>query len=120
MNKKAIKIALAVLIVLLLVGAWVWFRNSYSKEVLKLEILAPSEAEAGEETIYTVRYKNNGNTRLEEPKLTFEYPEASIMIDDWEDTDDVIVRSDRKVEMSLEDIQPGKRGQGSFGRSFSA
>ncbi|MGI6636850.1 MAG: hypothetical protein ACOX2Z_00620 [Minisyncoccales bacterium] len=114
MNKKAIKIALAVLIVLLLVGAWVWFRNSYSKEVLKLEILAPSEAEAGEETIYTVRYKNNGNTRLEEPKLTFEYPEASIMIDDWEDTDDVIVRSDRKVEMSLEDIQPGEERSREF------
>ncbi len=114
MNNKAIKIALVILGILLVIGAWVWYRNSYSKEVLKLEILASSEAEAGSEITYTVSYKNNGNIRLEEPKLTFEYPETSIMTDDWSDDDRVIVRGDRKVEITLDDIQPGEERSETF------
>ena len=38
--------------------------NIYSKDVLKLEILAPREIVVGKEVEFVVKYKNNGNFRL--------------------------------------------------------
>jgi hypothetical protein len=55
-----------------------WKKNTYSKEILKLEILGPSEVRVGQEVEYIVKYKNNGDFRLEEPELIFEPPENSI------------------------------------------
>ena len=43
-----------------------------------MEILGPSEAALGEEIEYIVKYKNNGNFRLENPELVFEPAENSI------------------------------------------
>ena len=61
-----------------IVGLYYYQRNIYSKEILKLEILGPTETELAQEIEYIVKYKNNGNTRLEEPELIFEYPEYAI------------------------------------------
>jgi hypothetical protein len=56
-----------------------WYNMAYSKEVLKLEILGPDKADVGEEITYTVKYKNNGNVRLEMPELFFTYPDGTII-----------------------------------------
>ena len=77
--KKIILLILILGALLALVGFWYWQRNPYSKEVLKLEILGPERAVAGQEVTYTVKYKNNGNVRLEEPYLTFEFPEHTLL-----------------------------------------
>ncbi len=71
---------LLILIFLFLSGLsfFIWQRNVYSKESLKLEILGPSEAVFGEEVEYIVKYKNNGHFRLEEPELIFDPPENSL------------------------------------------
>jgi len=61
-----------------IVGLYYYQRNIYSKEILKLEILGQGEADLAQEIEYIVKYKNNGDTRLEEPELIFEYPEYSI------------------------------------------
>lgn len=69
------------LLLLILAGIffyWNWKKNVYSKEVLKLEILGPTEVILGQEVEYVVKYKNNGNFRLEEPELIFEPPENSL------------------------------------------
>ncbi|MFH1841209.1 MAG: hypothetical protein ABH800_00285 [Candidatus Nealsonbacteria bacterium] len=79
-------------------GFWYYQKNIYSKEILKLEILGPEEAEMAQEIEYTIKYKNNGNIRLEEPRLFFEYPEYSI-VEDGEN---------QKKEFILEDIYPGE------------
>jgi hypothetical protein len=50
----------------------------FSKEDLKLEILGPKEAFLLEEVEYIVKYKNNGNFRLENPELIFVPPENSL------------------------------------------
>jgi len=55
-----------------------WRKNIYSKEVLKLEILGPTEVTLAQEVEYIVKYKNNGNFRLENPELIFIPPENSI------------------------------------------
>ncbi len=60
-------------------GFYYYQKNIYSKEVLKLEILGPEKVDLLQEFEYIVKYKNNGNTRLEEPELIFEYPEHSVL-----------------------------------------
>lgn len=80
MNK--ITKVLFVLLVVLAAAIYIFLRkNVYSKEVLKLEILGPSETILGNETEYVVKYKNNGNFRLENPTLLFEPPPFSLKDD---------------------------------------
>ena len=85
-------------------GFWLWQKNSYSKEILKLEILAPSETTMGEEIAYVVKYKNNGDVRLQDPVLIFEYPTGAVLSGD----------QDTRVTQSLDDIYPGQEQNFSF------
>lgn len=95
------KLILSIIILAALAGIagfWYYQRNVYSKEVLKLEILGPDEVDVSEEVEYAVKYKNNGNIRLENPRLIFEYPEYSIV------ENGKLLRQ----EVILEDIYPGQ------------
>lgn len=77
MGKKISIFLLLIAAIFGVAGFLRWKSNLYSKEVLKLEILGPEEITSYQEVDYTVKYKNNGNIRLEEPKLVFEYPRHS-------------------------------------------
>ena len=104
MNKKLI--LFVILLVVLMAGVVVFFyyRNAvFSKEILKLEVLGPQHAKAGEEITYTITYKNNGNFALEKPKLIFELPDHSL-------TEDNKVR----FAQNLQDIYPGQEGSLTF------
>ena len=79
-------------------GFYYYQKNIYSKEVLKLEILGPEEAQAFEEIEYLVKYKNNGNITLEEPEMIFQFPENSLLSDEKTLT----------VVKDMEDIYPGE------------
>ena len=79
-------------------GFWYYQRNIYSKDILRLEIIGPEEIDTAEEIEYAVKYKNNGNIRLEEPRLIFKYPEYSIV------SSGTLLRQ----EIVLEDIYPGQ------------
>lgn len=92
---------LIVIILALAVGAvgfWLWQKNTYSKEILRLEIIAPRDASMGEEVPYVVKYKNNGDVRLEQPVLIFEYPAGALPVEG----------QDTRITQSLEDIYPGQ------------
>ncbi|MBZ9578471.1 hypothetical protein KJA14_01325 [Patescibacteria group bacterium] len=80
-----------------IVGFWYYQKNIYSKEILKLEIFGPETAELMEEIEYIVKYKNNGNVRLEEAELIFEYPKYSI-----------VPENELRKEKPLDDIYPGE------------
>lgn len=100
MLKKILILSIGVFILLSVIGFWYWQRNVYSREVLKLEIIAPEEIEIFEEVEYIVRYKNNGNVVLEEPRLIFEFPENTILEE-----------GGRRVEIGSDkigDIYPGE------------
>lgn len=97
-GSKIILIFLFLTLVLAGLVFWYFNRNIYSKEVLKVEILAPENVEAGEEIRYTLKYKNNGNVRLEDVELVFEYPEGSIIVQGEE----------QRVKESIDDIYPGE------------
>ena len=103
-KNKLILITVGLIAVAGLVGFWYWQQNSYSKEILKLEILGSEEVALGQEIEYTVRYKNNGNIRLEYPRLIFEYPAYSLV------GEGELLRK----EIALESIYPGQEQTFSF------
>ena len=78
---KFVKILIVFVLVLAAVGYGFWRKNIYSKEGLKLEMIGPKEAQLGQEVEYVVKYKNNGEFRLENPNLMFTAPEFSIKDD---------------------------------------
>lgn len=105
--KKILFVTIIIFILLSITGLIYWRRNIYSKEILKLEIIAPREVELFEEVSYTVNYKNNGNVRLEEPRLIFEFPEHTVLEEG----------ESRRVEIGpeeIEDIYPGEEKTFSF------
>lgn len=69
-----------------------------------MEILGPEQAELAQEIEYTVKYKNNGNVRLEVAQLVFELPEYSLLGEGEK----------IKKEITLEDIYPGQEQTFSF------
>jgi hypothetical protein len=101
MKKIRKKLPALLFVFLLAVGGltyWYWQKNVYSKDILKLEIIGPESVDFAKDFNYTVKYKNNGKVRLEESKLTFEYPSNSIIEDG----------KNLRQEISLEDIYPGE------------
>ncbi len=103
MKRKFIIFLVLLAVIVGMAGFYYYQKNAYSKESLKLEILGSEEAEGYQEIEYIVKYKNNGNIRLEEPTLTFEYPKFSIV-------ENNILRK----EVELEDIYPGQEETLSF------
>ncbi|MBI3337645.1 MAG: hypothetical protein HY005_03475 [Candidatus Staskawiczbacteria bacterium] len=97
MNQKIIIIIIISLIIIGgFFGFWLYRNNIFSKEVLKLEILGADTIKMGDEIEYTVKYKNNGNSVLQEPRLIFELPEHSLTEDDK-----------TRFTQDLKDIYPG-------------
>ncbi len=107
MNKKTIFI-LFILVAIGFTVFWNYRETIFSKEILKLEILGQDNAKMGDEIEYTVKYKNNGNFVLENPKIIFELPDNSL-------TEDGKIR----FTQNLKDIYPGNEDFVKFkGRLF--
>lgn len=112
MLKKIFLFFIILFLILGGLGYWYWSRNAYSKDSLKVEILGPSEANFADEVEYTVKYKNNGNIRLEQPKIIFEYPENTMVDGNFISRQEV--GSDK-----IGDIYPGEEKTYTFkGRLF--
>ncbi|OGZ26926.1 MAG: hypothetical protein A2365_02210 [Candidatus Nealsonbacteria bacterium RIFOXYB1_FULL_40_15] len=112
MVKKILIFAVVAFLILGVLGFWYWKKNPYSKDVLKIEIIGPSEVDFSEEVEYTVKYKNNGDVRLENPRLVFEFPENTLV-------DGGSVRRKEISPEELGDIYPGEEKTYSFkGRLF--
>ena len=60
MSKSLVFFLLFLVAVVATAGFWYWQGNQYSKEILKLEILSSTDAQAGQEVNYLVKFKNNG------------------------------------------------------------
>lgn len=89
-------------------GYWYYQQNIFSKEVLKLEILGPRQAQLLEEVEYAVRYRNNGNFNLEEAKLTFVCPKNSLECLALEKEESPDEKKSLRKEFSLQTIYPGE------------
>lgn len=95
MSKKIFFISFAAIIIVFF-GFLFWRGNMFSKEILRLEILGADKAKVGDEIEYTIKYKNNGNIALENPKLIFVMPDNSLT----EDGKTIIMQD-------LKDVYPG-------------
>ena len=96
MSKKLTFLVLLIIIAAGVFAFWFYRAGVFSKEILKLEILGPDIAKVGDEIEYTVKYKNNGNFALEQPKLIFELPENSLTED-----------GKTRITKDLKDVYPG-------------
>jgi len=89
--------------VLILALIFVWKKNSFSKSELRLEILGPEKVAVGEKVGFLVKYKNNSNAILEEPRLYFQCP-----------SDSYLEKGERMEEKELENIYPGQERSFNF------
>lgn len=96
MNRKLLFIILFIIVIGGFFIFWFYRESMFSKEILRIDILAPDSAKAGEEIEYSIKYKNNGNFVLEGPKLIFDMPDNSLTED-----------SKTRITQDLEDIYPG-------------
>ncbi len=110
--KKIIFVIAIIGLIIVALGFWFWQKNYYSKDVLKLEILGPKEVEIGQEVDYVVKYKNNGDIALEDPKLIFEFPDYTLASEGGSQRQEI--ETDK-----LGDIYPGEEKSFHFkGRLF--
>ncbi len=79
MKKRTIAILTLIFLAFIALSIFSWERMSFSKQILKIEILGPDRATVGDSVEYVVKLKNNGSIRLQNPELTFEYPDNSIL-----------------------------------------
>ena len=98
MRIKIFNILIFVLIIFVGISYWVYKRQAFSKDILKLEILGPETCKAGEEIEYTIKYKNNGSVRLEDLKFAFEFPEGALLGAD----------QSQRMTKELGDLYPGQ------------
>jgi len=96
MNKKLIFLIIFGVVILGFAGLWLYRGGMFSKEILRLDILAPDKIKTGEEIEFIVKYKNNGNFVLENPVLVFDLPENSFTED-----------GKTRIIQNLQDIYPG-------------
>jgi len=110
--RKIILILILLIGILGALGFWFWNRNPYSKDIVKIEILGPAEADFSEEVEYTVKYKNNGNVRLEQASLIFEFPDNTL-------SGETLVKRKEVGPEEIGDIYPGDEKTYAFkGRLF--
>ncbi len=96
-----------VLIAVLSVFVFLFYyeRQSFSEADLRFEIIGPSDVKVGEIVEYRVKYRNNSDTRLEKTSVVFEYPEASVPI---QENGDFFDGENLRRKIDLEDINPGQ------------
>jgi hypothetical protein len=101
-----------ILLILVLISAGVAYfyyqRNIFGQDKVHFELTASESLNTGEEMEYTVRYKNNSDTRLEEFLLVFEYPENSLPVEDEEEDESIIKRGDFRREINVGELNPGE------------
>lgn len=102
MKRKLIIFLIILFVFLGIFGYFYSKKHIYSKDILKLEILGPQEADIFDEVNYIVKFKNNGNFRLEGLRLIFQYPQNTLC-------EEGEIR-----EMKLDDLYPGQERTISF------
>lgn len=101
MKNKIPLILISILIVLIGIAGFMFTRSNFSKDAMKLEINGPNEISAGKEEEYVIKFKNNGNARLEQIRLNIEFPQNSFVAD--EEKSMIIVEDE-----NLSNLYPGE------------
>lgn len=110
LNKHKTKLVFGGGALILLIGVlYFWLgNNGFSQDNIEVKIEGPQEIAAGELAEYKVTYKNKNKIELEDAKLTFFYPEDSIVIKDEK------VLSEHSEIVELETIRAKSDGEVEF------
>ncbi len=106
------KLIIILSILTLLVGGvavFYYLRTAFPGDALRFEIDSPERVEAGERMQYTVRYRNNRDTRLEDMILTFEYPENAIPLES--ENENIEKRGELRRVVDIGELNPGEEGR---------
>jgi hypothetical protein len=101
MKNKLPLILIAILIVLVGIAGFMFTKNNFSRDAMKLEIIGPDELTAGSEQEFIVKFKNNGDGRLEDLRLNIEFPQNTYIAD--KENSMVIAQGDE-----LNNLYPGE------------
>jgi hypothetical protein len=83
-NKRNLPKTSAILIVvgiLIIIGAVLWGRSSFSRSKVELSIKVPDNIASGEEVVLTVSYVNNNRVALNDTHLRMNYPQGTFSLD---------------------------------------
>jgi hypothetical protein len=83
-NKRNLPKTSAILIIvgiLIIIGAVLWGRSSFSRSKVDLSIKVPNNIASGEEVILTIEYKNNNRVALNDTHLRMNYPQGTFSLD---------------------------------------
>lgn len=94
-----------VLVVATAVLIFLFGRNPFNTQKISLAIEGHSEASAGQEIEYVIKYKNNSDADLEKVRISFFYPPDSIVLRE-DGPSDVI---SERIEIG--NLSPGSEGQ---------
>ncbi len=109
MPKKVLLIVFIITVITVFASWFYYQRNVFSQDDLRFSVeLSKDDVSLGESVDYVVSYKNNGDIRLENATLLFEYPESSFPQE--MERDDVTKRGELRREVDLGDISPGEEG----------
>jgi len=91
----------AVILGLISITLFLYGGSSFSESGVELTITGPNQASAGDEIVYKVHYQNNTKTALNHIKLSFTYPQNSVIVQDGQ-----IVKSNGNVQIMDEPDLP--------------
>lgn len=77
--------------------------SSFTESKVLFTIDGPTQASVGDEVVYKVRYENKTKTTLHRLKLTFNYPDGSVVVQDGK----VVTDSGNIVSSDEDDLSPG-------------
>ena len=86
-SKKNLPKTSAILIVvgiLIVIGAIIWGRSSFTRSKVELDIKIPDNIASGEEVALIVEYKNNNRVALRDADLRISYPQGTFSLDGTE------------------------------------
>src|SRR3989344_1234867 len=110
MNTKVLKWLILVALMLLIVSFFsFWFGDpSFRKRDVSLEIQGPTQAAVGEEVVYKLKYENNTKLPLHDLRLSFSYPEGSVVIKNGN------VQKNLSEDFDIEKLGSGEEGEKEF------
>ncbi len=110
LNRNKILVVLFLFLsVVLALACFTYFKGqwSFDNEKVKIEIEAPSEVLSGEEITFVMKYENNTNVKLKNPRISFFTPKEFVFISSDKETK----KEEAMLTWNLDSLSAGESGK---------
>lgn len=113
MAQKLLKWLILFALILFIVAIFIFLfgKPSFSEDQVVLKLEGPTQASAGDEVAYKVKYGNQTKLKLHDLRLKFTYPDDSVVLKDGE------VFKESSETFTVDILQDGEKGEREF-RAF--